>query len=153
MKRKILKSVVFLAVAILATSCTDPFWDGKFSSSVYFVNNTEGDIVAEYENIEQDTTIRLVIPPTSSQLTYEIEICLGEFQADKKDKWPPEEYVSERMSHLTIYRMVGDTKQYLPSSCYDESSDFKLGADYEFDIHYVKYGLVISEEMFYEDDI
>ena len=148
MKRKILKSIVFIALAVLAASCTDPFWGGKFSCSVYFVNNTDGDIIAEYEDIEQDTTYSVVVPPATSQNRQDIGFDLGEFQTDKKDKWPPEEYVSERMSLLTVYRMVNNTKQYLPRTCYDESSDFDRGADYEFDVHYVKYGLIISENMF-----
>ena len=148
MMKKLLSNALLVALVVLTTSCTDPFWEGRFSSDVYFVNNTNSDIVAEYENVEIDTTYMLVIPPFTSQNNYDIYIRLGECQADKKDKWPPEEFVAEKMNHLTLYRMVGDTRQYLPRTCYDESSDFVLGADYEPDIHYVKYVLYISEDMF-----
>ena len=150
MKNKLLSSALIVALVVLTTSCTDPFWEGRFSSDVYFVNNTNSDIVAEFENAEQDTTYILVIPPFTSQNNYDICFHLGECQTDKNDKWPPEEFVAEKMGHLTLYRMVGDTKQYLPRSCYDESSDFVRGSDNEFDIHYVKYGLYISEDMFSE---
>lgn len=150
MKRFFLANVVFFTLAVLTVRCTDPFWGGKFSCSVYIINNTDGDIFAEYEDVEQDTIYTQVVSPSTSQNRQDIGFNLGEFQGDKKDKWPPEEFVSERMSHLTVYRIAGDIKQYLPRTCYDESSDFDRGADYEFDVHYVKYGLIISENMFSE---
>ena len=150
MKRKILSVALLIVLAVIAASCTDPFWGGKFSCSVFFVNNTDGDIIAEYEDVEQDSLYCLVVPPSSSASREDMEFNLGEYQGTQKDKWPPEEFVAEKMGHLTLYRMVGDTKQYLPRTCYDESSDFIRGSDNEFDIHYVKYGLYISEDMFTE---
>lgn len=150
MRYKFLSGVFILALAVIMIGCTDPLWKGKFSSSVFLLNNTMDSITVEYEDVEQDTTFVFVISPKNSPFSNTVYVELGEFQGDKNSEWPPEEYFAEKMSHLTIYRKVGDDTQQLSRTYYDESSDFELLADYEFDIHCVTYSLYVTEDMFKE---
>ncbi len=150
MRHKFISGMFMLALSVFMIGCTDPFWEGKFSNSVFLLNNTMSNITVEYEDVEQDTTFVFVISPKNSPSNNYVYVELGEFQGDKNSEWPPEEYFAEKISHLTIYRMVGADMQQLSRTYYDESSDFELGADYEFDIHCVTYALYVTDDMFKE---
>ncbi|MBQ8957809.1 MAG: hypothetical protein IJ057_04835 [Bacteroidales bacterium] len=146
MKARIKLSLALIAMSIAFVSCDDEekvdyFWSGKFVSEVCINNYTDGEIIATFESYDAVDTISLY----ADSIWY---FNIGEYQGSQTDQWPAEEFVTERMNHLRIYRKIGDSIQYLPKKYYDASEDFDCSVDWEFDTHFVTYNLLVTEELF-----
>jgi hypothetical protein len=144
MKKTALFLAFLLVTTVMMTSCKDPFFDGKFETYLRVYNQTNSSIVLEYEDIERDTVLIKQIQPDkeASQL-------FGVYEGSVKESEPSDGFINEKLSHVTIYRMVGgDVLQYLPRDCYDEAGKFHSYVSPEFVIYEAYYDLTVIEDMF-----
>lgn len=144
------KSAIFLAFSLVATlmitSCRDPFFDGKFETHLRVYNKTNSSIVLEYEDILHDTVHIIQIQPNK-----DVTRMLGIYEGSVKETKPSDEFVNDKLSHFTIYRMVGgDVLQYLPRDYYDEAGKFQSYVSPEFVIYEAYFDLTVTEDMFSE---
>ena len=144
MKKTALFLAFLLVTTVMMTSCKDPFFDGKFETYLRVYNQTNSSIVLEYEDIERDTVIIERIQPDK-----EGSWMLGIYKGSVKETKPSDEFVNDKLSHITIYRMVGgDVLQYLPREYYDEAGKFHSYVNPEFVIYEAYYDLTVTEDMF-----
>ena len=145
-------SRLLLAVMIVVAlaSCKDPFYKGHITSYLLIDNITQGEIVASYAVTNDSVKIVTVLPEEATQQDYHFaaQFCLGDYEGNREDDYPPTEYVAEKMKNLTICRMEDGIIQQLPSCYYDDSDDFTVHLNVEFFGHEVTYQLIVTEEMF-----
>lgn len=133
-------------VVCLLTSCRDPFFDGKFEVSFHVENKTDSQIVYEYENVTTDTIHVMQIQPNG-----ESGRVIGRYEGSVNETKPSDEFVNEKLTHATIYRMINDsTRQYLPREYYDDVVKLRSYVQPEFVIYEAHYVLTVTEEMFSE---
>lgn len=144
MKKSTLILAFLLVATVMMTSCKDPFFDGKFETYLRIYNKTDSSIVLEYEDIEHDTVLIKQI-----QSNKEVSQMLGIYEGSVKETKPSNDFINEKLSHVTIYRMVGgDVLQYLPREYYDEAGKFHSYSNPEFVIYEAYYELTVTEDMF-----
>lgn len=140
--------LAFLSVAtVMMTSCRDPFFDGKFETHLRIYNKTNSTIIMEYEDIALDTVYMKKIKPNMDRTQM-----LGIYEGSVKETKPSDEFVNDKLGHVTIYRMLGgDVLQYLPREYYDEAGKFHSYVNPEFVRYEAYYELTITEDMFSDE--
>lgn len=144
MKKSTLILAFLLVATVMMTSCKDPFFDGKFETYLRIYNKTNSSIVLEYEDIEHDTVLIKQI-----QSNKEVSQMLGIYEGSVNETKPSNDFINDKLNHVTIYRMAGgDVLQYLPREYYDEEGKFHSYANPEFVIYEAYYELTVTEDMF-----
>ena len=144
MKKSTLILAFLLVATVMMTSCKDPFFDGKFETYLRIYNKTDSSIVLEYEDIENDTVLIKQI-----QSNKEVSQMLGIYEGSVNETKPSNDFINDKLNHVTIYRMAGgDVLQYLPREYYDEAGKFHSYANPEFVIYEAYYELTVTEDMF-----
>ena len=128
----------------MMTSCKDPFFDGKFETYLRVYNKTDFPILLEYEDIEHDTILIERFQPNNDDCWL-----LGVYEGGLDETMPSDEFINDKLNHITIYRMVdGIVRQYLPREYYDEAGKFHSYVNPEFVIYEAFYELTVTEDMF-----
>ena len=136
--------IFLLVLAFVMVSCSDPFFDGKFEVSFHVENKTDSPMVFEHENVSIDSILVMTIQPDE-----ESGHVIGRYEGSRKETKPSDEFVNEKLSHVTIYRMLDDsTRQYLPRECFDEAGKLYSYVQPEFVIYEAHYQLTVTEDMF-----
>lgn len=149
MKKSILILAFLLVATVMMTSCKDPFFDGKFETYLRVYNKTNSSIVLEYEDIENDTVLIKQI-----QSNKEVSQMLGIYEGSVNETKPSNDFINDKLNHVTIYRMAGgDVLQYLPREYYDEAGKFHSYANPEFLIYEAYYELTVTEDMFSDNAV
>ena len=144
MKTLTLTKTILLSAIVILTSCRDPFFDGKFETHLRVYNKTNAPIVVEYEDVDHDTIAIVHIQPKVDGACL-----LGIYEGNTNESRPSDEFVNEKLSHVSIYRTIGDsTHLYLPRIYYDEAGKLNSYVNPEFVIYEAYYELTVTEEMF-----
>lgn len=147
MKKSTLILAFLFVATVMMTSCKDPFFDGKFETGLRIYNKTNSTIVLEFEDIEYDTVYIEKIQPNKEGIQG-----LGVYEGSVKETKPSDEFVNDKLGHVTIYRMLGgDVLQYLPREYYDEAGKFHSYVNPEFVRYEAYYRLTITEDMFSDE--
>ena len=147
MKKPSLILALLLMTTVMMTSCKDPFFDGKFETYLRIYNKTNSTIILEYEDIALDTVYMEKIKPNIERTQM-----LGIYEGSVKETKPSDEFVNDKLGHVTIYRMLGgDVLQYLPREYYDEAGKFHSYVNPEFVRYEAYYELTITEDMFSDE--
>ena len=149
MKKSTLILAFLLVATAMMTSCRDPFFDGKFETYLRVYNKTNSSIVLEYEDIAHDTVIIKRIKPNMEN--YQM---LGIYEGSVKETKPSDDFINDKLNHVTIYRMAGgDVLQFLPRDYYDEAGKFDSYINPEFVRYEAFYELTVTEDMFSDNAV
>lgn len=147
MKKSTLILAFLLVATVMMTSCKDPFFDGKFETYLRIYNKTNSTIILEYEDIALDTVYMEKIKPNIERTQM-----LGIYEGSVKETKPSDEFVNDKLGHVTIYRMLGgDVLQYLPREYYDEAGKLHSYVNPEFVIYEAYYELTATEDLFSDE--
>lgn len=147
MKKSTLILAFLLVASAMMTSCRDPFFDGKFETYLRIYNKTNSTIILEYEDIALDTVYMEKIKPNIERTQM-----LGIYEGSVKETKPSDEFVNDKLGHVTIYRMAGgDVLQYLPRDYYDEAGELNSYVNPEFVIYEAYYELTATEDLFSDE--
>ena len=138
----LLVSILFLSFS----SCTviDEF-GREFLTYFYFYNDIDvnDSIFVEYKSTETNNVSLYTV-----KYHEECDVYTGSYLGNTLDKFPPDDFVFDKLNNFTIYRYKDNNIQYLSKEYYDEPDDFKVSKDVFFSQHDVKYSIVLTEEMF-----
>lgn len=147
MKKSTLILAFLLVASAMMTSCRDPFFDGNFETFLNVYNKTNSSIVLEYEDVANDTVLIKQIQPNNNASLF-----LGVYEGSVKESKPSDEFINDKLSHVTIYRMAGgDVLQYLPRDYYDEAGELNSYVNPEFVIYEAYYELTATEDLFSDE--
>ena len=139
--------IIFASILFLSfSSCTviDEF-GRTFHTYFYFYNDIDvnDSIFVEYKSTETNNVSLYTV-----KYHEECSVYTDSYIGTILDKFPPDDFVFDKLNNFTIYRYKDNNIQYLSKEYYDETDDFKVGKDVFFSQHDVKYHITLTEEMF-----
>jgi len=144
MSTRIITRLFLFVLVFVSASCKDPLFDGKYETHLRVYNKTNAPIVVEYEDEYHDTVAVVHIQPKVDGACL-----LGIYEGNTNESKPSDEFVNEKLSHISIYWTIGDsTLQYLPRTYYDEAGKLNSYVSPEFVIYEIYYELTVTEEVF-----
>ena len=142
-----MKRTLILLVSILFLTFTSCIGDSGREFLTYFCFYNDLDvndsIFVEYKSTETNNVSLYTV-----KYHEECDVYTGSYLGNTLDKFPPDDFVFDKLNNFTIYRYKDNNIQYLSKEYYDEPDDFKVGKDVFFSQHDVKYQITLTEEMF-----
>ena len=144
MKRTLILFVSILFLSFSSCTVIDEF-GREFFTYFYFYNDLDvnDSIFVEYKSTETNNVSLYTV-----KYHEECSVYTDSYFGTILDKFPPDDFVFDKLNNFTIYRFKDNNIQYLSKEYYDEPDDFKVYKDVFFSQHDVKYHITLTEEMF-----